>query len=129
MAQLVCSSATLTCSFGTAPATLLVPPTALTSVGATPAATIMDHRPMGNIGSFLMCTSLANPQVASATAAAQGVLTPMPCVPATPAPWAPGSPTVLIGGNPALTSTSQCACTWGGVITVTNPGQTSTQLP
>jgi hypothetical protein len=67
--------------------------------------------------------------VISATAAALGVLTPMPCVPATAAPWAPGSPTVLIGNMPALDSTSKLMCNWAGVIQIRNPGQTTVQIP
>lgn len=91
--------------------------------GGPLAANIMDHIPIANIPPFTMCTSLANPTVAAATAAALGVLTPMPCVPLIPAPWVPGSPTVLINNMPALTNTCQCMCTWGGVITITAPGQ------
>jgi hypothetical protein len=75
-----------------------------------------------------MCSSLANPTVAAATAAALGVLTPMPCVPVTPAPWVPGSPTVMIGGVPALNSTCKCMCTWAGVIQITVPGPVRTTV-
>ncbi|MDR1269119.1 MAG: DUF4280 domain-containing protein, partial [Planctomycetaceae bacterium] len=71
----------------------------------------------------------ANPMVAVATAAALGVLTPMPCIPATVAPWAPGSPTVLIGNIPALTDTSKLICNWGGVIQVTQSGQNKVIVP
>jgi hypothetical protein len=78
---------------------------------------------------FGMCTTLSNPTVASATSAALGVLTPMPCIPVTTAPWTPGSPTVHIANMPALNSTSQCMCNWGGVITITVPGQVTTDVP
>ncbi len=84
---------------------------------------------MVNIPPFGMCMSLANPAVAAATAAALGVLTPMPCVPVTPAPWVPGSPTVPIGNMPALNNTCQCMCNWAGVITISVPGQVTTQVP
>lgn len=84
---------------------------------------------MSNILPFAMCQSLANPQVASATAAAFGVLTPMPCMPVTTAPWAPGSPTVLIGNMPALNQSSKCMCAFGGVISITAPGQVNVQVP
>ena len=64
---------------------------------------------------------------AAATAAALGVLTPMPCIPVTTA-WVPGSATVLVGNMPALNSTSKCMCNWGGVIQVTYPGQVTTSI-
>ncbi len=84
---------------------------------------------MVNILPFGMCNSLANPQVAAATAAKYGTLTPQPCVPVVAAPWAPGSPTVLIGNMPALNNSSKCMCNWGGVIQVVSPGQTKVQVP
>jgi uncharacterized Zn-binding protein involved in type VI secretion len=120
------STGMMMCSFGVAPATLNVLPTAKVMIGGMPAATIMDSKPMVNIPTFGMCMSPANPQVAAATAAALGVLTPMPCVPATSAPWMPGQPTTLIGGNPALATGSTCMCNWGGVIQLTFPGQVTT---
>lgn len=110
------------CSFGVAPCPLVVPPTARVLCGQ-PAATIMDNKPFVNLAGFGMCSSIANPTVAAATAAALGVLTPMPCIPVLPAPWAPGSPTVLIGNMPALTCESKLICAWGGVIGITTPGQ------
>ncbi len=61
--------------------------------------------------------------VAAATAAAMGVLTPMPCIPVTPAPWTPGIPAVLIGGQPALDNSSKLTCVYGGVISIQIPGQ------
>jgi hypothetical protein len=96
--------------------------------GNQPAANIMDHVPMTNIMPFGMCSSPANPQVAAATAAALGVLTPQPCIPATSAPWVPGSPKVMLANQPALDDTSTCLCNWAGVITITNPGQTSAEI-
>jgi hypothetical protein len=121
--------AMLQCSFGMAPSSLVVLPVNRTQVGGSLAANIMDHVPMVNIMPFGMCMSIANPTVAAATAAALGVLTPMPCIPATAAPWVPGSPTVLIGNQPALNNTSQCMCNWAGVISVVNPGQMTTDIP
>jgi len=94
-----------------------------------PAATIMDNKPFANILPFGMCTSMANPAVASATAAALGVLTPMPCTPVTSAPWAPGCPTVLIANQPALNNNSKLICSYGGVIQILYGGQTQTQVP
>jgi hypothetical protein len=128
MGNQVCMGAMLKCSFGMAPSSLTVLPLAKV-MAQMPAATIMDNIPMLNIMPFAMCQSLANPTVAAATAAALGVLTPMPCIPVTPAPWAPGSPTVMIGNKPSLNNSSKLMCTWGGVIEITNAGQTSVQVP
>ncbi|HSM58040.1 MAG TPA: DUF4280 domain-containing protein [Candidatus Sulfomarinibacteraceae bacterium] len=125
MPQQVVMGAMLQCSFGTAPSTLTVLPESRVNASKRPAATIMDNKPMVNIMPFAMCTTTSNPQVAAATSAASGVLTPQPCVPVTPAPWAPGSPTVTIGKKPALNNTCKLMCTWGGVINITNPGQTT----
>ncbi len=125
----VCNGAILQCSFGVAPSTLVVLPINRMLTSSQPAANIMDHIPMVNIMPFGMCTSLANPMVASATAAAMGVLTPMPCVPVTPTPWTPGSPTVVLGAVPALDDPSVLMCTWGGVITVAFPGEVTEQIP
>lgn len=128
MAEQVTMGATLQCSFGAAPSSLVVLPVnrVLTQ---TPDANIMDNKPMVNILPFGMCSSLANPTVAAATTAALGVLTPMPCIPVTPAPWAPGAPTVLIANMPALDNNSKLMCTWGGVIQVVNPGQATVMVP
>lgn len=124
----VCMGASMMCSFGVAPSTLVVLPENRTLTG-TPAANIMDFKPIVNVPPFGMCSSLANPTVAAATTAALGVLTPMPCVPLTTSPWAPGAPTVLIGSMPALDSNSKLMCNWGGVIQITNPGQTTVEVP
>jgi hypothetical protein len=126
MGMQVVMGATLQCSFGVAPSTLVVLP-ANKVLATTPAANIMDNKPMVNIPPFGMCQSMANPMVAAATAAAMGVLTPMPCIPATAAPWAPGCPKVLIANMPALESSSKCMCNWGGVIQIVNPGQVAVQ--
>jgi Domain of unknown function (DUF4280) len=128
MANLVCMGAMLQCSFGAAPSSLMVLPSNAVLTG-TPAATIMDNIPMTNILPFGVCSSPANPEVAAATAAALGVLTPMPCIPVTAAPWAPGSPTVLIANMPALNNSSKLMCNWGGAIQINDPGQTQTSIP
>jgi hypothetical protein len=118
----------LQCSFGAAPSSLVVLPDKCVLTG-TPAANIMDNKPIVNVPPFGMCSSIANPTVAAATAAALGVLTPMPCVPVIPAPWAPGAPTVLIANMPALDSNSMLMCTWAGVIKINSPGQTTVEVP
>ncbi|MEW5987447.1 MAG: DUF4280 domain-containing protein [Chloroflexota bacterium] len=123
MATEVVNGAMLMCTFGVAPSSMMVLPVNRVNASNMPAATIMDNIPMTNILPFGMCTTPSNPQVAAATSAAMGVLTPQPCIPVTTAPWTPGSPTVMIGGKPALNNTCQLMCMWGGVITVSMPGQ------
>jgi hypothetical protein len=124
----VCMGAMMQCTFGMAPSSLVVLP-ANKVMTEVPDANIMDHIPMTNIMPFGTCMSLANPTVAAATAAALGVLTPMPCIPNTPAPWVPGAPTVLLGNFPTLDNVSQLMCMWGGVITFTNAGQETVMVP
>lgn len=122
MPKPVIDGAILKCSQGLAPGPLRV----LAARGAGserhPVATVMEFQPVVNIAGFSMCQSPANPQVAAATAAAGGVLTPQPCVPVIPAPWTPGSPHATIGVFSVLTEDSKCQCTWAGVIEITMPG-------
>ena len=128
MGNQVAMGAMLQCSFGAAPATLVVLPTTCVTA-TTPAANISAYAPVVNVPPFGVCSSMANPTVASATSAAMGVLTPMPCVPVCVAPWAPGAPTVTVGGMPALDDSSKLTCTWGGVISINAPGQMKMQVP
>jgi hypothetical protein len=125
----VVNSAVLMCSFGVAPSSLTVLPTNMVKCGNQPAANIMDHKPNVNIMPFGMCTTPSNPQVAAATSAAMGVLTPVPCVPVTTAPWTPGVPKVMIANQPSVDNTCTCMCNWGGVITIAFAGQVTTMIP
>ena len=129
MPMQVVNTAQLMCSMGLAPSVLVVLPLNRVMSGNQPAANIMDHKPMVNILPFGMCRSPANPVVAAATAAAMGVLTPMPCIPATPAPWMPGAVTVLLGNAPSLDNTCKLMCMWAGVIQVVSPGQVTHLIP
>jgi hypothetical protein len=119
----VASTAQLMCSFGTSPSELTVLPTNKVLCNNLPAANVLDTIPLTNIMTFGMCSSPANPSVAAATAAALGVLTPMPCVPATSAPWTPGVPNVLIADMAAVDDESTCMCDYGGEISVESAGQ------
>jgi hypothetical protein len=122
-APLATATATMTCTFGVAPAVLSVLPATQVLVEGKPAATIKDCAMGVNVAPFGMCSSLANPAVASATAAAQGVLTPQPCTPQL-VPWTPGVPLVTAGGTPMVNATCTSTCAFGGAITFTNPGAT-----
>lgn len=121
MPQVVTTGAMLSCSFGLAPSSFSAIGTV--SAGGMPVGTIKDSVPMLNIKPFGMCTTPTNPQVAAATAAALGVLTPMPCIPMTGTPWIPAAPLTSVAGTPVLVSGSTCTCNWGGVIQITFPGQ------
>ncbi len=128
MPNQVCMGAVMQCTFGVAPSSLVpTPKTVMTSNMV--AANIMDNIPITNIPPFGMCSSPSNPTVAAATAAALGVLTPMPCVPNTPAPWTPGAANVLLCNMPALDDTSKLTCIWGGVISINFAGQVTHQIP
>ena len=124
MATFVCMGAMLQCSFGMAPSQFMVPDPTRPKVDNKPRGNIMDNVPMQNIMPFGMCQSMANPTVASATAAACGVLTPMPCMPVISAPWMPGGQE-LICNMPALLDNSKLVCMYGGHISVSNPGHTT----
>ena len=129
MAQQVCNGATLQCSMGMSPSSLVVLPVNRVNTGNQPDANIMDNVPMTNIMPFGMCMSLANPAVAAATSAAMGVLTPVPCIPVTPAPWTPGAATVNLANLPTLDSTSTLSCTWAGTIQIVSPGEVTVSVP
>ena len=102
----VVSGASCVCTMGTAPGQITPTNQPTVRIGGKPAASIAD----------------ADPAVAAATAAAMGVLTPQPCVPAPAGGWiCPGK--VRVGGKPILTSDGKLTCSYGGSISITNPGQ------
>jgi hypothetical protein len=114
----VVMGATLQCSCGTAPAKLVVTSQLQVKVDNQLAATVLDHAPTVNIPTFGTCSVL--------TAAASG--TPTPCVPAPAGPCKPGSTSnVKIGNHLALLPTDKLPCNVAGLITITDPGQKSTQ--
>lgn len=79
---------------------------------------IMDFQPMVCIPCMGQCVSMINPTVASATAAACGALTPMPCIPSTASPWIMGQLNVLVEGQPALLQTDKLMCSFAGTLTI-----------
>jgi hypothetical protein len=108
----VVNGALLRCSCGAAPSSLVVLPVHREQIEDQFAANIMDHVPMVNIMPFGACIILEGP-----------------CVPATLASWTPGSPSVMLDDQPALDDISILECMVGGVIMVSYPGQTTTQIP
>lgn len=124
MAIPVVAGASCMCTMGMAPGQIIPTNQMNIRVGGKPVASIADAAPMTNITPCGMCTSMANPAVAAATAAALGVLTPQPCVPVPAGTWVcPG--TIRVGGKPILTSDGKLTCAYGGTISITNPGQTT----
>lgn len=119
----VCSGATMRCSMGTCQAKLTVLPSRTVFLTGQPQANISDHLSMVNLAPFGRCRSLGFPATASATAAAHGKLTPMPCMHNTPFPWMGGKNDYIIKNDPALLKSSTCQCMWGGTISITDDGQ------
>ena len=126
MSASVVRGATMQCSFGSAPSTLNVSSAARVLIEGQPAAVISDAATDVNLPPFGTCWSLTNPLVASATAAADDILTPMPCVPAVVGTWIPVAPRTVIAGQPALVAGAICACAYGGLIGLLVPGTTRT---
>ena len=77
-------------------------------------------------GSRQVNGTMSNPTVAAATAAKLGAFTPAPCVPVTTSPWTPGATKVMVDGQPALHSGCTTMCAWGGVISISSPGNKGT---
>jgi hypothetical protein len=117
MPRQVVNLAKTQCTMSVKPSQLLVLPTLRRNAGGQPAATVQDHLPLVNIAPFGPCSSPAFPP----TIAAAGV--PQQCLPNTLTPWVPGSSVVNISKQPALRQSDTCQCFWGGIISVTDPGQ------
>ena len=124
MGVFVTDGAVVTCPMGAGPSTLKVTSQSKVMACGKRIATIQDAS-AANLGTFNMCSSMANPQVASATAAAMGVLTPQPCMFASAGSWIPEQTKVLADGKPALTAGATIMCTTGmQVCSIANPAQT-----
>ncbi len=119
----VCSNAKIQCSFGDRIVRLIVHHDRTVYLSGEPQANISDHIPQYNIAPFGRCHTISYPPTGSATAAAHGKLTPMPCMPHTQFPWMNGKNDVLIKGRPALLKSSTCRCMWGGTISIIFDGQ------
>ena len=124
MAVFMTTTSNCMCSFGTVPANLTATSQQTVLMDGKPVATIVDCQPGANLTPFGLCTSLANPAVAAATAAALGVLTPQPCTMAPAGTWRPTQTTVVAGGKPCLMNDSSLLCSIGmGNITPVQPAQ------
>lgn len=106
----IVQTALVKCSFGSAPASVLVQSQPMVKMCGMMAATIMDNKPL----IFGTCSSPSHPVMASSGS-------PGPCLgPAQIlAPWTPGSPTVKICGMPAANKSCKLMCNFGGVIEMT----------
>jgi len=122
MRRLVVNEAVIRCTQGTLPSVLVVLPDSPVMSDDKPVGTVDDHKPQRNIITFGMCRSLSNPQVASATSAALGVLSPQTCVPNTNSQWSPGAPFAVVDEIKVLSSDSTCRCEWGGTVDIVDPG-------
>ena len=126
MGVVVAAGAKCLCSFGTMPGDLTVTSQMGCQAEGKPIATISDCQPNINLTSFGMCISLANPAVATATAAALGVLTPQPCTFVPVGTWLTADSKIMVGGKPCLTNDASLVCgLGGGYVRVTEPGQTN----
>ena len=120
--EYVVMGATLECSMGSASSKLIVLPVHRVQLKGKFRANISDGKPFVNILPFGQCKSLANPAVASATAAAQGTLTPMPCTPVCTM-WMGGKTNVLVDNMPALLNSDKIVCSFAGMIKINDSGQ------
>lgn len=124
MGMVVVAGAKCMCSYGTSTCPLQVTSQMKCMADGKPIATIQDVQPGVNLASFGMCSSLANPAVAAATAAALGVLTPQPCTMVPAGVWTSANTKVLIGGKPCVTNESTLMCGLGmGTIKVLSTNQ------
>ncbi|NLW46136.1 MAG: DUF4280 domain-containing protein [Firmicutes bacterium] len=119
----VVEGATLKCSCGDEECNLKIPNRKSILIQGKQQANIMDFKPMVNIPSFGKCRSLTNPTVAAATAANDGRLKKMPCIPNVTMPWIFGKEDMLVDGAPALLDCSKHVCIWGGKISIEKDGQ------
>jgi hypothetical protein len=118
--DIVTAGAELLCTFGSLPSRLAVERREEDGyVHST--ATVQDFEPGINIGSFGLCSSMKNPDVADASER-DGTVVPGPCVPVVERPWVPGEPLRQVDGHAVLTLGSTCECRWSGTITIRTAG-------
>lgn len=111
------------CTWGSMDGRLILPISHGVYIKEKAQLNIMDFKPFYNILPFGMCSSLANPIVAAATAANQGVLRKMPCTPVVVTPWISGKTDSMVENQPALLCSSMNMCLFCGLITINDDGQ------
>lgn len=122
MGSVVVSGANIKCTMGQGAGTLNVTSQLICKAGKKHIATVQDTIPMANVGTCGMCISMANPIVASATAAALGVLTPQPCIPSPVGMWMPVGK-IKISGIPSVSADATLICSYAGTISIVSTGQ------
>lgn len=115
----VCNGATLLCSCGTAPAVMTISNKGISHRGQMQQGTVADCVPLVNIPPFGNCTAPANPHPPL------GVV--RPCVPSFSSQWSSEAPGITVHKFAVLDSSATLNCTYGGVVRVTDPGQTITR--
>lgn len=106
------------CIMSAIPTQFIADPNRTVFIEGAQMGNIMDNK-ISNLRPGMMCQSLANPAVASATAAAMGVLTPQPSMLTPLGPWIMGKFNVLVQGQPALLNTDMLMCSFGGQLSFT----------
>ncbi len=127
MKPVIVQGTLLKCGFGNMPAPIMVLPDRKVN-SMLPVAVKSDHIPLLNILPFGMCSNPANPMVAAATAAALGVLTPVPCIPCTAQDWTGVCAKVKVKGQEAINMDSRLNCLYGGSIQAAAPVQPTVLL-
>ena len=122
MKPIIIQGTLLKCSFGKGPVPIMVLPDKKVN-SMLPVAVKSDHIPFLNILPFGMCSNPANPMVIAATAAAMGVLTPVPCIPCTVQDWTGACGKVKIKGKEVINMDSRLQCLYGGSIQAAAPMQ------
>lgn len=114
MANPVVNTALCMCSFGVAPCPLTVTSQSQALACNMPIATISDT----TLPTFGMCSSLANPSVASATGGGSGRSDPHAPALYARGVWVPARPPSWWGGSPCSTIPAKLMCAFAGVISV-----------
>jgi hypothetical protein len=116
------------CSKGSNPSRLNILPITRVFVEGNPLGNIQDKEPFLNIHPYGICFSMENPEVIAATAAALGVLVPMPCVPMICTPWILTSRTRVGGHFMGLNKRAKNICVWAGHLEISLPKAVKTYL-